>query len=172
MKFVLAAIVAALFALPASAAVTYYDESVDGELSADGSGLTYHWNPGDLLLIKGSILGADRDGFTYFDDQNFGAFIAFFDTSGNRIWLVGDYFHRAFPGENVIQILCGAECSSTTAEYVFGLGNFDDDLTQDDVQGYITSHWPAPSPVPLPAAGLLLLGGLGGLASMRLRRQR
>lgn len=179
----------------AASAALIYDESVSGDLLNGGSGASSFTSLGTLATgidnVKG-VVGV-TDGTGYYDAQDAVSFTLASSATLDLSWYspswtqpVGMLYDSSF---NLLDTQAtGSQSYGTLSagDYFFTVSPFDTTTpTSDGSTRFVsyklsfdvstaalapTSEFVAP--VPLPATGVLLLGGLGGLAAMRRRRRR
>jgi len=176
-----------------ASAALIYDESVSGDLLNGGGGASTFTSLGTLAAgtdnVKGVVGVTDASGYDAFDAVSFTLTgsatvgLGWYNTSwtypvanlydasfnlldtqslGSDIFgtlSAGDYFLTLSPLDTTTPTSSGST-RFVTYKLTFNVSS-EPVATTDRI-----------SPVPLPATGLLLLGGLGGLATMRRRRRK
>ena len=170
------ALAALLFATPCSAATVFMDISDQAGFTHDGAGgifgngvvftsPNYFFDPGTTVDFGTAILQGDSAdgrncGFTGVPvcAGQMGAFMALFLVNGENDWRVG----RDMGGGFGCLSSPGPLCPPTTLRLLFTLGP-DNDGIRLAFQGASLSI----TPVPLPAAWLLFIAGLGAVSLFR-----
>jgi hypothetical protein len=172
----------------------FEDRSLDGGITVNGS--PTFLNPGGLTDSvdgdDGTIDGSGTAGRSLFRSSGATGFLFTFSsvvTAAGLVWTdgAGSTTFSVFDGmgvliETLTVNIAGSGFAGQTAEDTFfgltsatGIGsifisNTSGGIEVDHVQ-YGDMYVPDPSVIPLPAAGLLLLGGLAGLGAMRRLRK-
>jgi len=168
LKPAIAAAFLALAPLAAAAATISGQIDISGQVNLAGSDFSITGNVD--LEDPGLVTSATGDFAT---TVSFGDLVALTDIDFNApgtIWSVGGFMFTASAFANIID---GATKSFTALGTVSGVG-FDDTagvLTFTAQGGQSSVSFSATTVVPIPAAGLMLLGALGGLGMLRRRRK-
>ena len=172
LKLLLAAIATSVLGFAANAA------TIDGTISLSGDVDSYAGSGvGDITVDFDADLGAVLSSTNDFQTLTSGACLSCvtaFDISGSSTGLlfsVGDLSYTSTSFSDFIDT--GVGITFVAQGYFSGPG-FDNTyapvtFSVSDVGG-ITINYSAVAAVPVPAAGFLLLGGLGGLAALRRRK--
>eukprot|EP00003_Mantamonas_plastica_P006917 TRINITY_DN15725_c0_g1_i1.p1 TRINITY_DN15725_c0_g1~~TRINITY_DN15725_c0_g1_i1.p1 ORF type:complete len:179 (+),score=41.91 TRINITY_DN15725_c0_g1_i1:32-568(+) len=166
----LAAIIAVAAPIAASAATLSGSLGIAGNIDGVESDIEAG---GDVVFVNGFVLNSSGD----FSSLSLGQTVTLtdidFDVVGTTVWAVDGF---EFSVSSYADFLDDGTYLGFTAYGVISKDGFDDTdgmmvfTTQDEGKANVTFS-ATTTTVPVPAAGLMLITGLGGLAAVRRRRK-